>query len=191
MKKIGLLGGTFDPPHIGHLVIAEEAHDACKLDEVWFIPVNQPPHKERMVTSSHHRYNMVKAAIETNAHFRVHDIELNREGRSYTVDTIRQLNRLYPEYQFYFILGGDMVKDLPNWHGIDELAQLVTFIAFEREGTGSVPAHIAGSVRKINSPRIDISSSELRDRLKKHQTTAYFIEGSVRDYIEEHGLYET
>ncbi len=191
MKKIGLLGGTFDPPHLGHLVIAEEAFDACGLDEVWFVPVHTPPHKERQVTAALHRYNMVKKAIETNPHFQICDIELKRAGRSYTLDTIRDLNERHPEYEFYFILGGDMAADLPNWHGIEELMKRVTFIAFEREGSAAVPEFIESGLLKIKSPRLDLSSSDMRRRIKDHQTTAYYIERSVRDYIKEHRLYET
>lgn len=190
MKKVGLLGGTFDPPHLGHLVIAAEALDVCQLDEVWFVPVNQPPHKDRHVTAAVHRYNMVMAAIETNAHFQLCDIELKREGRSYTLDTLRELNFNYPDHQFYFIVGGDMAQDLPNWFGINELKTLTEFIAFDREGT-TVTTPIEGlSIHHINSPRLDISSSEMRRRIQQQRTTAYFIEESVREYIKEHHLYE-
>lgn len=190
MKKIGILGGTFDPPHLGHLIIAEEAYHSCKLDEVWFMPVNQPPHKNRIISEAGDRFNMVKIAIATNPHFKLCDIELEREGRSYTVDTIRELKSRYPDCAFYFIIGGDMAEDLPNWRGINELAQMVSFIAFERPGFTEPKGNDLVKMVKIPSPAIRLSSTELRTRIRENRTTTYYLPEEVKKYIEENRLYE-
>src|SRR5690606_4291581 len=107
MKKIGLLGGTFDPPHIGHLTMAEEAYEKLNLDEVWFIPSAEPPHKEQAKVSAVDRLLMLKVALEPVNYFKINTIELERQGKSYTYDTIQALKEQYPTYQFYFIIGAD------------------------------------------------------------------------------------
>lgn len=190
MKKIGLLGGTFDPPHLGHMIIGEEAYDACGLDEVWFMPVNQPPHKNRHISLGRHRYNMVNLAIASNPHFKMCDIESKRDGLSYTIDTIRELRTHYPEVQFYFILGGDMVLDLPNWRDIKELSEMVTFIAFERPGFTWPDFEGDLRIKKVQSPGIQMSSTDLRLRIRDGRTTTYYLQEDVKNYIKEHLLYE-
>src|SRR4051794_6519919 len=105
MRRIGVLGGTFDPPHIGHLIIAEEVRIALDLEEVWFIPTFTPPHKDGTKTKASQRIEMTKLAIESNPHFKVNSIEIERSGKSYTIDTIRELKRENPDSDFYFIIG--------------------------------------------------------------------------------------
>src|SRR5690625_4105945 len=109
MKKIGILGGTFDPPHIGHLIIAEEVRLALELEEVWFIPTATPPHKDEARTDSGHRIKMTKLAIADNPYFKINTIETERTGKSYTIETIRELKAQYLDYDFHFIIGADMV----------------------------------------------------------------------------------
>ncbi|RYL91554.1 nicotinate-nucleotide adenylyltransferase [Sporolactobacillus sp. THM7-4] len=191
MRKIGLLGGTFDPPHFAHLLIAEEALERCGLDEIWFLPSYIPPHKQGKVahTSAENRVEMVRLAIQDNDRFRLSMIEINRKGRSYTVDTLRELKEKYPHEQFFFILGADMVNDLPTWHNIDELCRLTSFIGFRRPGYHTDHPENA-NVIYIDMPQVDISSSYLRDRLKAGRTCRYFLPDAVRKYIEERRLYE-
>lgn len=191
MKKIGLLGGTFDPPHIGHLMIAQEALESCHLDEVWFLPSYIPPHKHRKVASTdvRHRVEMVRRAIADNEYFKLSFVEVERKGRSYTADTLKELKTQYPDDQFFFILGADMVSDLPTWHKIDELIRLTSFIGFKRPGyTMSPPADT--DMIEIDMPQVDISSSFIRKRLKANRSCRYFLCRSVKKYIEEQKLYE-
>src|SRR5690625_178954 len=115
MRKIGILGGTFDPPHLGHLIIAEQVRSALDLEEIWFMPSNEPPHKSRAKTNVNHRLAMLKLAIEDNDAFKVNTIELARKGKSYTIDTMKLLIKNHPHTEFYFIIGADMVEYLPHW----------------------------------------------------------------------------
>ncbi len=187
--KIGLLGGTFDPPHFGHLIMGEEARRAAELDEVWFLPTYLPPHKDRHVTDAQHRIEMLQRATFSNPYFRVNLIEQERMGQSYTLDTVRILKSQYPEHSFFFILGGDMVEDLPNWHRFDELKKMITFIGINR--TGYRLDHTSGlNLIEVRIPTIDLSSTIIRERIGEGQTCRYFMPENVRLYIEENGLYE-
>ncbi|WP_100488656.1 nicotinate-nucleotide adenylyltransferase [Sporolactobacillus pectinivorans] len=191
MKKIGLLGGTFDPPHLMHLLIAQEALETCKLDEVWFLPSYIPPHIQGKIahTGADDRQEMVSRAIMGNERFRLSTVEVRRKGKSYTVDTLRELKSQYPDNRFYFILGADMVDDLPTWHGIDELRRLTSFIGFRRPGfPAGNPARV--DVIYIDMPLIDISSSILRRRLRDGRSCRYFLADAVIKYIRERQLYE-
>ena len=187
--RIGLLGGTFDPPHYGHLLVASEVLEQCNLDEVWFVPNRLPPHKKGMpVTKKEHRLEMVRLAIEGNPSFRLSTIELEREGQSYTYDTIRQLTVTYRNDRFFFIIGADMINDLPNWHHIDKLVQMTTFIGINRPGY-SVESPYRAHIQTIDMPPFDVSSSFLRERFKLGKNTRYYLPERVRNYIEENDLY--
>lgn len=186
MSKIGILGGTFDPPHIGHLIIAEEARLALDLTEVWFIPSNEQPHKTSARTSSLDRFKMVECAIDSNSKFKVNDIELERQGPSYTIDTIRQLNEQHSDKRFYFIIGADMVEYLPHWKSIDELVRLVNFVGVNRPGYSVVTKY---PILTINIPDIHLSSTLIRERLMAGQPCRYLIPDCVYTYIKEHKLY--
>lgn len=187
--KIGLLGGTFDPPHYGHLIMAEEAREQAGLDEVWFLPTYLPPHKKRQVTEAEHRIEMVNRAIRENPYFKLNVIEHERKGRSYTIDTILALKAIHPEHDFFFVVGGDMVEDLPNWYRIDELKTLISFIGISRTGFHH-EWHKGFNVVEIDMPAIDLSSTLIRERLRSKRSCRYFLPDSVRSYIEETGLYE-
>ncbi|WP_238554233.1 nicotinate-nucleotide adenylyltransferase [Geomicrobium sp. JCM 19038] len=132
-KKVGILGGTFDPPHYGHLVLAEQVLDQTEVNEIWFMPTNVPPHKknEGMATKEQ-RLKMAELAIKDQERFIVSDVEFERSGPSYTIDTIAKLHRAYPDDTFFFIIGGDMVNQLEDWYKIEQLKKLVTFIVAER-----------------------------------------------------------
>lgn len=187
MKKIGILGGTFNPPHIGHLIIANEVLNQLALDEIWFMPNQEPPHKQAPSNvTSEDRLEMVKRAVKGNPKFKVETIELNRTGRSYTFDTMHQLNALYPDFLFYFIIGADMIEYLPKWHRIDDLLKLVSFVGLKRPSYSEKTKY---PVIQVEAPSIDLSSSLLRNRIMEGKSTQYLIPEEVRLYIEENQLY--
>lgn len=189
MKKIGILGGTFDPPHNGHLIIANEVLSELQLDEIWFMPNQEPPHKKKSESvKNEDRLQMIKQAIAGNNAFRIETIELEREGPSYTVDTMKIINEQYPNHQFYFIIGADMIEYLPKWHNIDELVKLVQFVGVERPDYSHQTDY---PVLYVDVPAIEVSSSMIRDRLKMGKTVRYLLPDSVIQYIEEKHLYGT
>lgn len=189
MKKVGILGGTFNPPHTGHLVIANEVLHAYGLDEVWFMPNQVPPHKtvDQPISNSD-RLAMLELALSDNGYFRIERTELERSGPSYTYDTMKILKDMYKDHDFYFIIGGDMVEYLPKWHKIDELLNMVKFVGVSR------PSYTTESPYDIlyaETPQIDISSSMIRERVKAGRSIRYLLPESVREYIGERGLYGT
>lgn len=187
MKKVGILGGTFDPPHYGHLIIANEALQHLQLDEIKFMPNQEPPHKERLSgATAEQRIQMLNLAISNNDVFSVETIEMEREGRSFTFDTIQLLQAKHPDLQFYFIIGADMVEYLPNWHRIDELVKMVQFVGVNR------PSYRTESdypIQHLEVPQIEISSSMIRERIKMGRTVRYLLPESVIEYIKEYQLY--
>ncbi|WLR44013.1 nicotinate-nucleotide adenylyltransferase [Bacillus carboniphilus] len=188
MTKIGILGGTFDPPHHGHLLMASEVLHSLGLDEIWFMPNNVPPHKqETKVSSSEHRVKMLELAISENDNFKVSTIELERKGPSYTYDTMFLLKKRFPKVSFYFIIGGDMIEHLSNWKNINNLENLVTFVGVSRPGFSiSSPYNII----TVAVPQFDVSSTMIRNRFNHQQQTRYLLPDSVLSYIEEYKLYE-
>ena len=186
MKRIGILGGTFDPPHNGHLIIADEVRETLNLDEVWFIPSNEPPHKDKARANTIDRMNMVKNAIQHNEYFKLNTIEIDRLGKSFTIDTMKALKSEHNNCSFYFIIGADMVEYLPNWKNIDALIEIVTFVAVKR------PRYTINTVYpiiEVDVPIFDMSSSEIRRRIRNSQTVTYLIPPSVNLYIRKRGLY--
>lgn len=187
MKKVGILGGTFDPPHYGHLLIANEVLSTLHLDEIWFMPNQEPPHKKKSKSiKNEDRLQMLELAISGNDSFRVETIELDRQGPSYTVDTMKMINAQYSDHQFFFIIGADMIEYLPKWHKIEELINLVQFVGVERPEYNSRTEY---PVLYVDVPAIDVSSSMIRDRVKSRQTVRYLLPDSVIQYIEEKHLY--
>jgi len=193
--KVGIMGGTFDPVHIGHMLAAEAALEGCGLDEVWFMPSHVPPHKHAAGVSGEQRLEMVEQAIGTNPAFRTLDIELVRGGISYTIETIRALQERYDQHEFYFIIGADMVNSLTEWHGIEELAQRLTFVGVGRPGsvihTETMPAYLQPRVILVNMPQVDISSTDIRERLAAGKTIRYMVHDHVYEYIKRSGIYES
>ncbi|WP_138493305.1 nicotinate-nucleotide adenylyltransferase [Paenibacillus pinistramenti] len=193
-KKVGIMGGAFDPIHTGHLLAAEAARDQYGLEEVWFMPSHLPPHKAKAGVSGEQRLELVKAAIASNPAFLPLDIELRRGGISYTVDTIKELRAEHPEIDFYFIIGADMVNYLPKWEGIDELVEMITFIGLQRPGSmlelDSLPDFIQSGVVLAEMPLVDISSSLIRSRLKKGQSIRYLVPDSVYELMIRSGAYD-
>jgi nicotinate-nucleotide adenylyltransferase len=187
LKKIGILGGTFDPPHNGHLLIANEVLNELQLDEIWFMPNQEPPHKQRSDgASASDRVKMLELAIDAHPNFKIEKIELERPGRSFTFDTMKLLKGIYPDYQFYFIIGADMVEYLPKWEKIDVLVKMVQFVGVNR------PDYLDGSTYPIINvavPEMGVASKMIRNRIKEEKTIRYLVPESVRIYIEEKRLY--
>lgn len=185
-RRIGILGGTFNPPHFGHLIMANEAYYALGLDEVRFMPNAIAPHKESSGIDTHTRVEMTRLAIEGQAHFRLEDIEVSGGGVSYTYDTMVKLIEREPECEFYFIIGGDMVESLHSWHRIDELAELVQFVGIGR------PGYIAETdypVMMIDSPEMHLSSTMLRERVLAGKPLTFFVPEQVETFIQKERLY--
>lgn len=196
MKFIGIMGGTFDPIHLGHLVAAECARETASLHEVWFIPAYVSPHKpHRPVVSAVQRLAMVKLAIEGNPYFQVCDWETKRSSVSYTLDTITGLRQEHPNTEWACIIGGDMVAHLSQWHRIDELITQTRFIGLRRPGAkwraDKLPASWRIHLTESKMPQMDISSADIRQRLAAGRSVRYMVPDQVRQYIAKWGLYET
>jgi nicotinate-nucleotide adenylyltransferase len=194
MIKTGIMGGTFDPIHIGHLIAAETALEACRLDEIWFIPTASPPLKPNAPgADADDRLEMVAAAIAGHERFRVLDIELRRGGVSYSIDTVKALRELHPKHSFAYIIGSDRINDLPKWQGIGELAELVTFIGLARPGTDPRPELLDEELRRriafADMPAIGVSSTDLRERLASGRSIRYLVPDAVHALIRRRGWY--
>lgn len=192
--KIGIMGGTFDPIHIGHMLAAEAARDGYALDQIWFMPSHIPPHKQAAGATGEQRLEMTREAVSCNSAFEVLDLEIRRGGVSYTIDTIRVLQELHPDKEFYFIIGADMVNYLAAWEQIEELASRVTFIGLRRPGfelaLESLPSFLHGKVLLADMPVVDISSTDIRERLAAGHSVRYMIPESVYEYIRKGRMYE-
>jgi nicotinate-nucleotide adenylyltransferase len=198
--KIGICGGTFDPIHMGHLAIAELVRCEYNLDKVLFIPSGMPPHKDLCtVTDPIHRLNMVKCAISSNPYFEAVDIEINREGYTFTVDTLNQLHGIYSEDTiFYYIIGADVVMDLLTWRNAEEVFTLTKFIAVMRAGFSDkefnerikeLKEKFDLDIISFEAPIIEISSTFIRDCIRKNKSVKYLVNESVEEYIIENNLY--
>jgi nicotinate-nucleotide adenylyltransferase len=197
--RIGILGGTFNPPHLGHLVAGQEAYRELGLDQVMLIPAGIPPHKPvDAEPGPHHRLQLCRLAIGNDERFSVSDLELRRDGPSYTVDTLKELSTQAPNNELFLILGGDIAAGLPDWHEPERVLELATVAIAGRRGTAkaSVQKALSGldggdRARFFQMPRIGISSTMVRRRVRAGQPIRYFVPDGVVDYIETHGLYRT
>lgn len=197
ISRLGVMGGTFDPIHYAHLVMAEEARSQFRLDRVLFIPAGQPPHKQDYrVSHAEHRYAMVLLSTGSNPFFDVSRVEIEREGPSYSVDTIRCLRDSYgPDTELYFIVGTDEALDLPNWHEAESLSKMVSFVTVPRPGFDiaelrtRLPASFYSKIEFLPMTPMDISSTEIRARVKAGRSIRYLVTTEVEAYICKHGLY--
>jgi nicotinate-nucleotide adenylyltransferase len=198
MKRLGVLGGTFDPIHHGHLVIAEDARVYLHLEKVLFVPASQPPHKPKDSYSSfEHRVRMMELALADNPDFVLSLIEAERPGPSYTVDTLRDLQAdLEPDVELYFIIGMDSLANILTWHKPAELLDLCRIVVAERAGyqvdlmalEEGLPG-LCDSLELIDTPELSISSTDLQQRVQRGLSIRYQVPPAVETYIYEHSLY--
>jgi nicotinate-nucleotide adenylyltransferase len=190
--KIGILGGTFNPIHIGHLIIAQDALEAARLDRVLFIPSATPPHKRLDgPVSAAHRLRMVELAIAGQRRFAADDLEIRRGGKSYSVDTLVELRRRYPGAEFHFIIGADSLSELHRWKDARRLVKLCRFIAAARPGFEPKPARLPGlRYRLLRAHPCAIASRDIRRRLARGQSIRYLVPDAVVGYIRRHKLYQ-
>ncbi len=199
-RRIGVLGGTFDPIHIAHLAIAEETRTQLDLDKVIFVPAGLPPHKMDVhVSPAEHRLAMVELAVAGNPHFEVSRVDIDRFGPCYTVDTIALLREEWgPDVEIYFIMGSDSLADILTWHKPDRLIRLCRIVAVGRPGyrvdMDELDRCLPGASQRIlfiNSPQLDVSSSDIQRRVRAGESIKYQVPEAVERYICEHGLYRS
>lgn len=188
MKRIGLFGGSFDPVHNAHLALAKAALRDVALDEVRWIPAGHPWQKTRVVTNAVHREAMVALAIEGEPRFVLDPIELKRAGPSYTLDTVRALQAVQPQAQWFLIVGQDQQASLPTWHGAEALLSLVTLAVARRPGAVDAGTP-ATAVCTIDMPPTDLSSTQVRSRCASGLPIDEMVPAQVARYIDQHGLY--
>lgn len=199
MKKIGIMGGSFNPIHLGHLILAEHAYEQAELDSVLFMPLKNPPHKDSAVmVSEEHRINMIKLAIEDNSAFEYSDIEIRREGTTYTADTLSVLTSSNPDHHYYFIVGSDAFLNMQNWKTPHIIFQLSTIIVAGRDLVSRdmleeqelyLKKHYEAKVLFLDMPFIGISSKEIRNRVNNNKSISYLVTDKVHQYIEANRLY--
>jgi nicotinate-nucleotide adenylyltransferase len=202
VRKIALMGGTFNPIHNGHLIIAEMVRSQYHMDHVLFLPTGDPPHKSSSVLiENSHRYAMVMLAINKNPYFHVSNMEMERGGTTYTVDTLRELRKIYPpdRYELYYIIGTDTLLELHTWKDFQELFQYTEFIAVNRPGISSESVldkvhqleHRYGKKVEItvSCPSFEVSSTDIRRRIQEGRSIRYLVPEEVEAYISKNGLY--
>lgn len=193
-RRIGLMGGTFDPPHLAHLAIAEAARERFFLDRVIWLPAGDPPHKPQSITPQEHRYAMTLLATADNPHFEVSRLEMERQGPSFTLHTLQHYDHIFRGCELFFIIGGDSLLELMTWHRPDEIVKLARLIAVTRPGTEltleAVPPEIAGRIELLPQPGIAISSTGIRQRVGAGNGVRYLTPPNVEIYFRKHRLYE-
>ena len=199
--KIGIMGGTFDPIHIGHLLLGEFAYEDFGLDEIWFLPNGNPPHKETADTgtSLEHRIEMIRKAIEGVPHFRLNLHEANTEEHSYTYRTMQEVNEMLPEHEFYFILGADSLFSIEQWKYFREIFPTCTILAAMRDDKDAremqrqilyLTEKYGARIRLLQAPLLEISSTVIRDRASRDLGVRYMVPDSVAEYIRTNHLYK-
>jgi len=186
MQRIGILGGTFNPIHVGHLAMAQMAQEKVGLDKVFFIPAFIPPHKtSKNLAAAKDRLSMVRLAIAGNPSFKVSDYEIKKGGRSFSIDTVKHFRKIYTgKAKLYFIIGGDSLATLKTWKQVDDLLKLVTFIVVSRPGYKGSHKHVPVDLA------LDIASRDLRKRVAQGKSIKYLVPDKVIRYIEQHSLYQ-
>jgi nicotinate-nucleotide adenylyltransferase len=200
--RIGVFGGTFDPVHLGHLILAEQAREQGRLDQVWFIPSARPPHKQvDPVTPFRQRAEMLQLAVAGHAAFRVDEVEEGRPGLSYTVDTLDDLARRHPGADWLLLVGSDALAEMRDWHDAAGIVRRAGLLVMARGGAGIPPAEeLRTSLRlaeevplrleAVEAPQIGISSRDLRRRAAEGRSLRYLVPRAVECYIQEKGLYQ-
>src|SRR5262249_36680375 len=199
--RIGVFGGTFDPVHYGHLILAEQCREQGRLDEVWFVPAPRPPHKgERETTRFEQRVEMLSLAVAGNAAFRVDELEKERAGSSYTADTLAELRRRHPENEFFLLIGSDTLIDLPHWYQPRRVIESASLLVMRRPNNEVLPVEelrarlqlpesVPLRLEVVEAPLIDISSRDLRRRAASGRSLRYFLPRAVEIYVQDKKLY--
>jgi nicotinate-nucleotide adenylyltransferase len=199
----GIFGGSFDPVHLGHLILADSCREAAGLDRIVFMPAAVPPHKrDRQLTSPQQRIEMLKLATGGNEHFELSTLELDRGGVSYTVDTLRQLRERHLDDELFLLLGADSLRDFPTWREPGEICELATLLVCRRGGLPPLDFGVLGDLVpadrreyfarcQIEMPLIEISSTDLRQRAADGRSLRYRVPRAVEEYIRQQGLYKT
>lgn len=193
-RRLGIMGGTFDPVHMGHLVTAEQARVDVGLDEVVFVPAGTPWQKGRDVTPGEHRYLMTVLATAANPYFSVSRMEIDRRGPTYTVDTLRDFGAGLPDTELFFITGADAILNILTWKDAGEALKLASFVAATRPGydLATLEEHdLTRHVTLLDVPALAISSSDVRERFRADRPVRYLIPREVEEYARKHGLYGT
>jgi len=198
-SRIGIMGGTFDPIHNGHLLMAEYSRIQFNLDKVLFIPTGIPPHKEHnKILPNRYRYDMVLLAINSNENFFLSTMEMDREKTTYTIDTINILKSMYKDVDFYFIMGSDSFLQIHKWKNYKELLGMCNFIVAKRPGYNNsninslienLSSTCNSSIFTLDASLLEISSSEIRSRISKNLPISYLVPESVEKYIYKNKLY--
>ena len=193
-RRLGVFGGTFDPPHVGHLALAECAREQLELERVVFVPAADPPHKQgRAKTPFAQRLTMTRLAVRGHAGFSVSDLEARRPGPSYTVETLRAMRRRYPRHELVLLLGADSLADLPGWRDPKTIVGLAHIAVAPRpmraERGRPRPRGLGARVTRIDAPRLELSSSDLRARAKRGESLRYLVPDAVAAFVKRRGLY--
>ncbi|MBU4532736.1 MAG: nicotinate-nucleotide adenylyltransferase [Firmicutes bacterium] len=200
LRKLAVMGGTFDPVHYGHLVAAEGVRHEFQLEKVVFIPAGRPPHKtDQRISEAKHRLAMTTLAVASNPCIEVSDLEINRPGPSYTFDTVQEVYRRYRPEEVFFITGADAVLEILSWHRVQDLLNKCCVIAATRPGHDlnslkgrleMLPAHLTARIVPLEVPALAISSSDIRRRVQNGKPIKYLLPEVVEEYINIHGLYQ-
>lgn len=186
--RIGLMGGTFDPIHLAHLVAASEVHGSLNLDQVIFIPAGMPWQKsDQQISPAKHRLEMVKLAIAGDSRFSSNDLEITRTGPTYTIDTVIELKNQNPSAEYFWITGTDVLEKMPTWHKFDQLKDLIKIVAVNRNGVSQIDTGFSYTFVQI--PQMQISATEIRNRVKSAKSIKYLVPDAVAEYISKTGLY--
>ena len=189
-ERLGILGGTFDPVHNGHLPLARAVLEGLPLDRVLFVPAADPPHKDDHVAGAIDRLEMVRLAVDGMSNFEVCGIELDRSGPSYSVDTLRQLRAEHTDSDLYLIIGADNVADLSSWHDPEGILELATVVSGTRvESAGPDDLTFVDRIRHLSTPTYDISSTDIRQRLQRGLSIRCLVPEAVERYVAQQGLY--
>jgi nicotinate-nucleotide adenylyltransferase len=190
--RVGVFGGTFDPPHVGHLLLAADARDALRLDRLIFIPAGAQPFKVETppVASAEDRLEMVRLAVADDANYAVDDAEIGRKGLSYTVDTLEHLAERFRGAELFLLMGQDALAGFPEWRNPGRIRELATLAVMERSGNRGPRIEVAAKgVVTVSTRRVDVSSTEIRERLRAKKSIKGFVPDSVERFIEARGLY--
>ena len=199
-RRVGILGGTFDPIHIGHLIMAEQIREEFQLDKVIFIPSGNPPHKKlQTVTDAEHRYNMVCEALKENPYFEESRIEIDRKGYTYTIDTLRDLKEHNKNNaHMYYIIGADVLYDLLTWKDYEKVFEICEFIAAMRPGKDRdgfreriryLEKEFSAKIHEAEISLIEVSSTMVRERVKQNKSIRYLVPEAVEEYIRKNRIY--